>query len=279
MKSLKILKTAAIAFALCAWAVVGYSDGIEKIDAPSAAMKKSIPATVVLPDSYESDTARRFPVLYLLHGYGGDSTSWLKIKPNLQQLATLYSMIIVCPDGATSWYWDSPKDPQLRYQTYVSEELVKQIDSKYRTIAERKGRAITGLSMGGHGGLWLGINRSDVFGACGSMSGGVDIRPFPYNWDMYKSLGSYADNEELWDSHTVMNIVGKINARPLKIIIDCGTSDFFYRVNEELHKKLLYYNVPHDYITREGVHNAAYWNNAIDYQLLFFAKFFANARQ
>jgi len=61
----------------------------------------------------------------------------------------------------------------------VSKELIQWVDENYRTIAERGGRAISGLSMGGHGGLFLGFRHQDVFGACGSMSGGVDIRPFP----------------------------------------------------------------------------------------------------
>lgn len=248
---------------------------VERIDAPSAAMKKDISALVILPDSYAQSTNTRYPVLYLLHGFGGDNTSWLKIRPDLQRLATQYNMIIVCPDGATSWYWDSPKDSSLRYQTYIADELVKIIDGKYRTKPTRKARAITGFSMGGHGGLWLGINRSDIFGACGSTSGGVDIRPFPHHWDMSKSLGEYTDNKDVWDSHTVINIIHKIKERPIKIIIDCGTSDFFYFVNEKLHEKLLYNNIAHDYITRSGAHNAEYWKNSIEYQILFFAKFFA----
>ncbi len=277
MKNLKLLKSL-IAVSVIAL-IVNISSAqdsakVELIDAPSAAMNKSIPAIVVLPDAYFEKKEARFPVLYLLHGHSGNHESWMKIQPALQQLASRNNFIIVCPNGSNSWYWDSPVDASMRYQTYVAEELVKLIDSKYRTIANRKGRAITGLSMGGHGGLWLGINRSDVFGACGSMSGGVDIRPFPHNWHMSNSLGSYAENPEIWEKHTVINIIHKIKTRPIDIIIDCGTSDFFYRVNEELHKKLLYNNIPHDYITRPGAHNAPYWKNAIDYQALFFSKFF-----
>lgn len=138
-----------------------------------------------------------------------------------------------------------------------------------------KGRAVSGFSMGGHGSLWLGFRHPDVFGACGSMSGGVDIRPFPENWNMKASLGDYADNREIWDSHTVINIVHKLNPKTMPaIIIDCGTSDFFYEVNEALHRKLLYHRIPHDYITRPGGHSHQYWRNAIDYHLVFFLKFF-----
>ena len=74
-----------------------------------------------------------------------------------------------------SWYWNSPVDPKSQYETFISDELIKAIDSKYKTIKNRTGRAITGLSMGGHGALYLAIKHQDVFGAAGSMSGGVDI--------------------------------------------------------------------------------------------------------
>jgi S-formylglutathione hydrolase FrmB len=95
---------------------------------------------------------------------------------------------------------------------------------------------------------------------------------------MKKMLGDYATNQRVWDEHSVINQVHLL--RPggsPAIIIDCGTSDFFYEVHEALHRKLLYNNIPHDYISRPGGHNGAYWNSAVDYQLLFFRKFFDKA--
>lgn len=249
----------------------------ELVAAQSASMQREIPALVVLPDSYAKNADKRYPVIYLLHGFGGNHTTWLLIKPDLPRLASLYGVIFVCPDGSTSWYWDAPKNPKFRYETFVSKELVEFVDSKYRTIASPKGRAVSGFSMGGHGGLWLGIRHQDVFGACGSSSGGVDIRPFPAAWKMFESLGEYADNAEIWDSHTVINQLHKINPRNAPaIVIDCSTSDFFYEVNETLHKKMLYMRIPHQYTTRPGAHNRQYWRNSVEYQTLFFAKFFEN---
>jgi S-formylglutathione hydrolase FrmB len=185
-------------------------------------------------------------------------------------------MIIVCPDGKNSWYWDSPVNPAMRYETYMIKELVAYIDSHYKTISDKKGRAITGLSMGGHGGLWLGFRHTDIFGACGSTSGGVDIRPFPDNWEMKNALGAYLENQERWNEYTVINQLDRIQSNAPAIIIDCGTGDFFFEVNEMLHKKLLSLRIPHDYIVRPGEHNGAYWKNAIEYQLLFFYLFFTH---
>lgn len=247
---------------------------VDTIEVYSPKMKKSIKNVVILPESYDKSKDVKFPVLYLLHGHGGRYDYWVGVKKTLPQDASKWNIIIVCPDGQNSWYWDSPVDPNFQFDTYVSSELVAHIDKNYKTIASRSGRAITGLSMGGHGGLWLGINHQDVFGACGSMSGGVDIRPFPDKWNMKHRLGEYAQNKEVWDNHTVINQLHKIKPDNLSIIIDCGTSDFFFAVNEELHRELLYRNIQHDYITRPGAHNREYWTSAVDYQFQFFSKFF-----
>ena len=124
------------------------------------------------------------------------------------------------------------------------------------------------------GGLWTAIRHKDTFGACGSTSGGVDIRPFPKNWDMAKRLGDYESNKEIWDTHTVINQIDKIQNGDLAIIFDCGEADFFIQVNKDLHNRLLEKKIDHDFITRPGGHTGEYWNNSIDYQILFFDKFF-----
>jgi S-formylglutathione hydrolase FrmB len=239
----------------------------------SASMKKEIKAVVIKPDSYAS--GKRFPVVYLLHGYSGNYSNWIEKVPGIKEDADRYQVLIVCPDGGFgSWYWNSPVDPAFQYETYVAEELVSLIDRQYKTITGAGGRAITGLSMGGHGALYLALKHPEVYGAAGSMSGGVDIRPFPNNWDMAKRLGSYASNKALWEENTVMNLLHLAQPGKPALIIDCGTADFFFEVNERLHKELLYRNIPHDYITRPGSHNWDYWKNAVRYQLLYFYDYF-----
>ena len=128
--------------------------------------------------------------------------------------------------------------------------------------------------MGGHGGLYLGIRHRDLFGAAGSTSGGVDFRPFPDNWGIKKDLGEMATHQENWDNNTVMNVVDSLHNGELAIIFDCGVDDFFLTVNRNLHAKLLDKKINHDYIERPGGHSGAYWRNSIDYQILFFLKYF-----
>jgi len=250
---------------------------VDTVSTYSVSMKKNIKAVIIRPDNYT--TGKEFPVVYLLHGYSGNYSDWVIKASGFEKAADLYSMIIVCPDGGFgSWYWDSPADSAFRYETYISKELIPWIDGNYKTIKNRKARGITGLSMGGHGALYLAFKHQDIFGAAGSMSGGVDIRPFPNNWDMAKRLGSYAEQPERWEKNTVINMLYLLTANSLALMIDCGTDDFFFKVNEELHAELLLRNIPHDYITRPGAHNWPYWNNAIKYQLLFMNDYFRKAK-
>ena len=245
---------------------------VDTVDTYSASMKKTIKAVVITPDNYA--TAGNLPVVYLLHGHSGTYRDWIKNAKGFEKAADQYQFIIVCPDGNNSWYWDSPVDPVFKYETYVSQELVSWIDGKYKTIRTPKGRAITGLSMGGHGALYLAFRHQDVFGAAGSMSGGVDIRPFTKNWNIPERLGKFEDNRDNWEKYTVINMLGLVKPKALALIIDCGTDDFFFKVNESLHQELLQRKIPHDYITRPGGHSWPYWNNAIGYQLLFMNNFF-----
>ncbi len=265
MKTKFFLLSLAAMFFLPAEAAV-----VDTINVRSDAMKKDVRAVVVFPEKGKTTA----PVVYLLHGYGGDAKTWISIKPDLPEMADRLGVAFVCPDGKNSWYWDSPTDPSSRYETFVSSELIAYMDAHYPTVKDRSGRAITGLSMGGHGAMWLSLRHKDVFGAAGSTSGGVDIRPFPNNWEMKKQLGEESENREVWDAHTAINQIDRINNGDLAIIIDCGYGDFFFEVNNEFHKKLLKYNIDHDFIVRPGVHNGEYWNNSIDYQVLFFKKFF-----
>lgn len=272
-----------IPFLFALVALVGYSKSaagatVDTVTTYSTAMKKNIRAVVVKPDNYSK--LKELPVVYLLHGYSDNYAAWINKAPVIARYADQYNVIIVCPDGNfSSWYFDSPIDSTLRYETYVSKELVQWVDEHFKTIKNRTGRAITGLSMGGHGALYLAFKHQDVYGAAGSMSGGVDIRPFPLNWDISKRLGKYAEAPERWDANTVINLTHLLTAGSLAILIDCGTGDFFYKVNLNLHDKLAYNNIPHDFISRPGKHDWEYWNNAIGYQLLFMSNYFTQANK
>lgn len=242
----------------------------------SEVMNKDVKVVTVCPDKMLD--GEKCPVIYLLHGCGDTEQKWLTVKPELPEIADEKGIMFVCPSGnRDSWYWDSPVVKESCYETFVSQELVTYIDTHFATLADRTYRAITGLSMGGHGAMWLAIRHKEVFGAVGSTSGGLDIRPFPNNWGMKKYLGERDENLEVWNNHTVINQLDKIKDGDLAIIIDCGVGDFFLGVNKATHERLLQMKIQHDFILRPGGHNNKYWSNSIDYQILFFKKFFTKA--
>lgn len=89
-------------------------------------------------------------MVYLLHGYNNRYDSWLrKTKPELPQTASAFGVIVVCPDGESSWYWDSPVNPRSRYETYVGTELVAYVDAHYRTLPTAAGGRLRGTVWAG----------------------------------------------------------------------------------------------------------------------------------
>jgi S-formylglutathione hydrolase FrmB len=238
----------------------------------STAMHKDLKSVIVTPDN---TGGKKLPVLYLLHGFSGGYADWILKVPAIRTLADEYKMIIVCPDGAfASWYLDSPMNKDWQYETYVAVELVNFVDKHYATIPNKTGRAITGLSMGGHGALYLAFKHPDIFGAAGSMSGAVDLRPLSDSFGIEQLLGKYSEYPERWEKNSVVNMIYLIKPNSLAITFDCGYDDFLYPENLELHQNLLLMKIPHDFTVRPGGHTWEYWGNSINYQALFFSDFF-----
>lgn len=285
---MKITKILLLALLLQCFAIAGAAPACDKscctaqpqadtVSIPAIKMGRDIKAVVTLPRQYfaQDKSQFRFPVLYLLHGASGSYRDW-PVKADLNTLASRYGMIIVCPDGQDSWYFDSPIDPTFQFETFISRELVNYIDTHYRTDTRKEMRAITGLSMGGHGALWNAFRHPDVFGSCGSMSGGVDISKFPGRWHIVARLGEYEGNEQVWRSHAVVNLVPTLQPGQ-NIIIDDGKDDFFYEVNMALHEALVRQGIDHDFTIRPGAHSWDYWLNSLEYHMLFFGKAFERA--
>jgi S-formylglutathione hydrolase FrmB len=239
----------------------------------SKIMNKRIPSIFIIPDSYH-DSSKSFPVVYLLHGFDGSYRNWVDLT-SAEDLPDLYDIIIVCPDGdKDSWYFDSPIDSNSQYESHIAVEVVNFTDKNYRTVQSRNGRAIAGLSMGGHGALFLAWRHKDVFGAAGSMSGGVDLHGSKNKYNIIKKIGSFNEYPERWNSLTVINNIANIKKAKLAIIVDCGVNDPFIQMNRAFHDSLLKAEISHDYMERPGTHSWKYWNNAVKYQMLFFNEFF-----
>ena len=232
----------------------------------STSMDKTIGTIIITPTEYEQNN-ELYPAVFILHGAGGDYGNWLRRMPELEELSNEFGFVFVCPDGEkTSWYLDSPLDSSMKYETYIIDELVPEIDSNYRINK----KAITGLSMGGHGALYLSLKNPEVFSIAGSMSGGVDLRPFPGNWDLPKRLGNQEENMINWVENSVVVIANSTDPTPFQFIVDCGTEDFFLEVNRGLNMVLEANGYDYQYSERKGAHNWPYWRESIIHHLKFF---------
>jgi len=241
---------------------------VDTISVYSKTMNKDIRCVVISPSKSVIDSSA---TLYLLHGYSGRHYDWVKKAPVIIHLSVKYNMTIVCPDGNyDSWYVDSPMDSSIRYETFITKELIHDIEKSYPVFKSAKQRAISGLSMGGHGALNLAVHNPGLYAACGSMSGAVDLAASKRRFLLEQRLGSFDLYPENWNYYSITQQVDKFVGRNMSVIIDCGVDDFFYDNNKEFHAKLVTAKVPHDYIERPGKHDWAYWNNAIEYQMLFF---------
>ena len=257
--------------------LVGYSviwgARVDTVAIPSREMGKTYSAIVVVPEQY-LDTEERFPVVYLLHGWSGGYRDWMR-HTDLALLADRYGFILVCPEGGyDGWYVNSPILPEFQYETYISRTVVYYIDNHYRTVASRRGRFITGLSMGGHGALSLLCKHPELYAAAGSMSGVLELTPSTEKYGVGKLLGPYQQFPERWKHNSVLYLIERLQGKNCGIVFDCGVNDPFLESNRKVHQKMLESGIAHHYCERPGGHSWEYWVQDLPRHLLFFRQWF-----
>ena len=167
---------------------------VDSFASPSLGVTKRY--LVYLPPSYTRESRRRYPVAYYLHGLYGDETNWVRLGRLDRAMDSVVAagapeMIVVMPDGDDSWYttWESPRTYEqcasssprepaerfcvrgYRYDDYLTRDIVRHVDSTWRTLRDGRHRAIAGLSMGGLGAMSLAILNRDTYSAAASHSG------------------------------------------------------------------------------------------------------------
>ena len=267
--------------------VIAFSQAkVDTISVYSPSMKKNLKAAVTFPSSYSAGN-QRFPVLYLLHGGSGAFNDWhqkVTEKGLVNKMAEEYNLIIVTPGvGPASYYYDSPIMDSVNYETYITAELIPHIDKTYRTLAKKESRAISGLSMGGHGAITLSAKHPELFVTAGSMSGvmNIDTRMWKVGDDFRKirlegqkaMLGAINYDAPTFNPYTAVGLVDKIKENKLALIIDCGVDDFLIETNRQMHQLLVANGIAHEYIERPGAHTWQYWTEALPVHLFFMNKY------
>ncbi len=247
---------------------------------------------IYLPPNY--DTSRRsYPVLYLLHGSGDDQTGWVQFG-EVQRIAdesiangTATAMIIVMPDADTGrkGYFNDI-DGQWRYEDFFFDELIPFIESNYRVKADKRYRAVAGLSMGGGGTLMYALHRPELFSSACPLSASVGplnveemkkrIRRNDANAEEQKE---YTDEqlESYYKRHNAISLVEALpenQKRAVRWYIDCGDDDFLFEGNSLLHIAMRKNNVVHEYRVREGGHTWTYWRESLPNVLQFVSQSF-----
>ncbi|MFK3559104.1 alpha/beta hydrolase [Pasteurella multocida] len=265
----KWILISSLSLGLC-YSVSAVAFSEKNVEVYSQAMNKNIPVTIVLPEGYAS--SNKYSTIYTLHGWSGNNRNYPE-KTGLGELADQYNVIYVSPDGNyDSWYVDSELKKESKYYTFVAKELVDYVDKHYATHTDKTQRAITGLSMGGFGALYIGIKNQDRFGNVGSMSGGVNIEQYKNNWGISAVVNSN------WQDYNIKDLAHGLIFTKSNIIFDCGVDDFFIEPNRALHQKLLDLNIPHHYIEKPGGHSWVYWKDSIALHTHFFSQKFAQAK-
>jgi len=279
MKYLYVFLFSLMPFALIAQAKV------DTLEVFSPSMKKNLKAAVTVPSGYTTGSSR-YPVLYLLHGGSGAFSDWhqkVTEKGLVNRMAEEYNLIIVTPGvGPASYYYDSPILDSVKYERYITSELIPFIDHHFRTLAKKEARAITGLSMGGHGAITLSAKHPELFAAAGSMSGvmNIDTRLWKVSEDFRNvrlqgqkaMLGNINYEAPEFNPYTAVGLINKLKAAQLALIIDCGVDDFLIETNRQMHQLLVENKISHEYIERPGAHTWAYWTEALPVHLFFLNK-------
>jgi S-formylglutathione hydrolase FrmB len=254
----------------------------------SSLINQEVGYNIYLPPDYgnaDVDVDVKYPVMYWLHGMGGNESSDIWVAEHIQKyyagnseaaqiapIVPIAQMIVVFVNGTgMSGYWDAP-DGSLPVESIIIEELIPHIDSTYRTVANRTGRVIEGFSMGGQGALYYAVKYPELF--CSVINYAGPYCPVTkedgsyYDCDDWENISGffldefgalYRQDPALVEPYTAHYWITK-NAvtirRDVKIRIVCGALDILSDCAEKLHTHLDKLEIPHEYeIMPEVDHN------------------------
>ncbi|MDX2304318.1 MAG: alpha/beta hydrolase-fold protein [Microscillaceae bacterium] len=258
----------------------------DNLSLPSKILNSERKFAVYLPPDYET-SQRSYPVLYLLHGGGDDHTGWVQFgevqtitdKAIREGLAT--PMIIVMPDANTQkrGYFNDVKN-EWRYEDFFFEEFIPFVEKKYRIKAEKRYRAVAGLSMGGGGTFMYALHHPEMFSSACPLSayiGPITLDELKTRLDRSNEKYDGVDLQKYFDRHNALSLIEKIpddQKKAVRWYIDCGDDDFLYEGNSLVHIAMRKKEIPHEFRIREGGHTWTYWRESLPTVLKFISDAF-----
>ncbi|MBQ9371060.1 MAG: serine hydrolase [Thermoguttaceae bacterium] len=282
--------------------------GVFEMSLYSDALKREKKYRVYVPNEYRT-TSTYYPVLYLLHGLGGDETNWSHPeRGNMQAICDEWfakhpdkKRIIVMPAGEDKiWYRDSADDT-CKYETFFFKELIPHVEARFRIkrsdqdgpyvdpnapeTVGREYRAIAGLSMGGYGSLLYALRHPNYFSACYAMSAAIrtqdELKDVPLKefQKRYFSRADFGEDENRFDDYFFANdphtLVGKLsddNKKALRFFLDCGDDDSLLLGNYAFFREARAAKASCELRVRDGGHTWQYWREALPMALEFISK-------
>jgi enterochelin esterase-like enzyme len=222
-------------------------------------------------------------VLYLLHGSGDDQSGWvqfgevLHIADNAIRNGTSTPMVIIMPDANTGQRgYTNDVSGNWRYEDFFFEELMPFVERTYRIRAEKRYRAVAGLSMGGGGTFYYALHRPDLFSAACPLSASVGPlnRQEVETYMQRRGMSDATDEKknEWFKTYSVLDMINNLpddKKTAVRWYIDCGDDDFLYEGNALVHIAMRKKEIPHEFRIRNGGHNWTYWRESLPEVLRF----------
>jgi len=254
----------------------------------SVILRHAVRYCAILPPSYDASKARRYPVLYFLHGLGENeqmlvsSGGWNLIE-DLWEQHQLGEFLIVTPDADTSFYINS-RDGRERYEDFFIREFLPFIERTYRTRPGRHYRGIGGISMGGYGALHLAFRHPNLFASVSASSAALlgklpDVKfSNPRQSRLLRVLAVFGTppNPAFWRRNDPITLARTAHLEGLKIYFDCGEQDDygFEKGARELHDVLASRGIPHEFHLYPGGHDWRYFAAHLPAALEFHSRSF-----
>lgn len=237
----------------------------------------------VLPVDY-TDSKEKYGVLYLLHGLFGRFDNWIN-NTDLIDYAKDYKFIIICAEGGDNWYTDNLEIENHFFESYLTKELIFDVEQRYRVRSERNSRAVAGLSMGGYGAFKLAFHQPEMFSLAAATSGAFhaaevyDSGLFNEWQELKPSIlkAFSSNNRQILEDNDLFRLANNFPSEQIGQLpyfyFDCGTEDSFLPVNQRLAEIFQKRGIVHEFHQFRGGHDWNYWDKQIQ-QILSLANAF-----
>jgi putative tributyrin esterase len=235
----------------------------------SRSLLKASSFNIMFPD--DPKIPPPWSVFYLLHGLSDDHTIWMR-RTSIERYVEGLPLVVVMPDGGRGWYANALEG--FAYEDDLLKDVIGLVDRTFPVKAERAGRAIGGLSMGGYGAVKLGLKHPELFASVNSHSGAVGVQSDPkLIKDLNPEFERIFGKAPKGGAEDLAAIVGRIDHGLLPALrLDCGTDDFLLEENRTFHRLLESLHIAHEYQEFPGGHNWAYWDRHVQEAIAFHAR-------